>query len=404
MHKSDFPILQRKINGKSLVYLDNAATSQLPSQVLDSLYEFETHHRANVHRGVHTLSEESTELYENSRKIVAKFINAVIPAEVVFTSGTTDSINLVAFSWARKNLKKVEIILVSEVEHHSNLIPWQKVCNEVGCKLEFIPVDDNGMLQIENVNVDWKKVKFVSITHVSNVLGVVNDIKSIVKYIKKKSLHMPKILVDGAQSISHLSINVQKLGVDFFAFSGHKMYGPMGIGVIWINRNVFGEMFVYKTGGGMINNVDLYNSTFLNSPQFLEAGTPNVSGAIGLASACKYLMDIGMDKIRTEELEVMKYALESLSKIKAITVYGSMNYMEKCGVISFNYVGIPSHDLATVLDSEGVAIRSGHHCVMPWHKKQKITTSARISFGLYNSKEDIDKLIIGINKAKKLLT
>ena len=397
-YRSDFPILKRQIHGKRLAYLDSAGTSQISKFVLDAVYDFETNHRANVHRGVHTLSEEASEMYEAARLKVSKFIGAVVPSEVVFTSGATESINIAAFSWGAHNLKKDDIVLVSEIEHHSNFVPWQEVCRMTGSQIKYIPIDNNGDLDIKNTNVDWSKVKLVAFTQVSNVIGRVNEVKDIVKNIKKAvgENQMPKILVDGSQAVSHLPVNVQSFGIDFYAFSGHKMYGPMGIGVLWIKRDIFEELRPVKFGGGMINEVTYEKSTFAQMPEFLEAGTPNVSGAVGLGFACDYINQIGIENIIKHDTILMDYALNKLCEDKDIIIYGSPN----SSLIAFNVKNIPSHDLASVLDTCGVAVRSGHHCVMPWHKNQDVTTTARLSFGIYSDFSDIDQLILGISKAK----
>ena len=397
-YRSDFPILKRQIHGKRLAYLDSAGTSQVSKFVLDAVYDFETNHRANVHRGVHTLSEEASEMYEAARLKVSKFIGAVIPSEIVFTSGATESINIAAFSWGVHNLKKDDIVLVSEIEHHSNFVPWQEVCRMTGSQIKYIPIDNNGDLDIKNTNVDWSKVKLVAFTQVSNVIGRVNEVKDIVKNIKKAvgENQMPKILVDGSQAVSHLPVNVQSFGIDFYAFSGHKMYGPMGIGVLWIKRDIFKELRPVKFGGGMINEATYEKSTFAQMPEFLEAGTPNVSGAVGLGFACDYINQIGIENIIKHDTILMDCALNKLREDKDIIIYGSPN----SSLIAFNVKNIPSHDLASVLDTCGVAVRSGHHCVMPWHKKQDVTTTARLSFGIYSDFSDIDQLILGISKAK----
>lgn len=396
----DFPILNRKIHGKRLAYLDNAATSQIAKLVLDGVYEFETCHRANVHRGVHTLSEESSQMFEDARLKIAKFINAVIPSEIVFTSGATESINIAAFSWGIRNLKQGDVVLVSEIEHHSNFVPWQEVCKLTGSSIKYIPVDKNGDLDIKNTKVEWGNVKLVAFTQVSNVIGREINIKEIIKSIKVfvgRGI-MPKILVDGSQAVAHVPVNVQSFGIDFYAFSGHKMYGPMGIGVLWVNRDIFDEIYPVKFGGGMINEVRYEGSNFAKMPERLEAGTPNVSGAIGLGFACDYINDIGFSVISKNDRQLMEYALSQFRSDRDIVVYGSPNL----SVISFNVRGIPSHDLASVLDICGVAIRSGHHCVMPWHKKYKINSTARISFAVYTNYSDIDQLMKGIKKAKEM--
>lgn len=400
-YRSDFPILKRKIHGKRLAYLDSAGTSQMPKFVLDAVYDFETNHRANVHRGVHTLSEEASRMFEDARLKVSKFIGAVVPSEVVFTSGCTDSINLVAYSWGLSNLKKGDVVLVSEVEHHSNFVPWQEVCKMTGAEIKYISVNSNGDLDIKNTNVDWEKVKLVAFTQVSNVLGRIIDVKNVVKSIKRgcpEKGAAPKILVDGAQAIAHLPVNVQSFGIDFYAFSGHKMYGPMGIGVLWINKEIFDEIKPFKFGGGMINEVTYESSNFADMPERLEAGTPNVSGAIGFGAACDYISSIGIENILDHDKSLMDYVLSKFREDKDIIVYGKPN----SSLVSFNVKNIPSHDLASVLDTCGVAVRSGHHCAMPWHKKQNITTTARASFGVYSTFSDIDQLMDGIKKAKEM--
>ncbi len=412
--RKDFPILNREINGKPLVYLDNAATSQMPKQVLDAIVDFETKHRANVHRGAHTLSRESTDMFEISRKTIASFIGAVVPEEIVFVRNSTEAINLVAFSWALNNLKQGDVILVSKAEHHSNLVPWQIVAEKVGCELVDIPLTEEGLLDITKVFTNWEKVKFVSVTHASNVLGVVNDIRGIKKYIKKRVIealritdsesanHLPKIMVDASQSVPHMPVDVKKLGCDFLAFSGHKMCGPMGIGVLWVNRELFSQMKPFYSGGGMIKSVSFDKTTFGEMPEMLEAGTPNVSGAIGLAAAANYLNSIGMEKIFEHETKLAKYALDELSKRDDVIIYGSTDYTKKIGVIPFNIKNISAHDVAIILDTEGVAVRSGHHCVMPWHMDQPNTTTVRMSLYFYNTEDDIDSLITGLDKVKRL--
>lgn len=400
--KKDFPIFERDIDGKPLVYLDNAATSQTPKQVVAAVNEFDFNHRANVHRGVHTLSEEATQMYDDARKTVADFIGAVVPEEVVFIRNTTEAINTVAYSWAASNLKRGDVVLVSEVEHHSNLIPWQNLAKVIGFTIDFIPINQDGLLDIKSTKTTWDKVRFVAFAHVSNVLGGMNNVKEITKFVNQKSPRA-KVFVDGAQSVPHTKINVQSLGIDFFAFSGHKMCAPMGIGGLWVNRDLFDELHPYNFGGGMIKEVSLEESSFTAMPELLEAGTPNVSGAIGLAAACDYLSNIGMDKIHIHEKDLITYALEKLGEREDVEIYGSLNPDLKGGVITFNLKNIPSHDLASILNTEGVAVRSGQHCNMPWHKNTEVQTSTRMSFYLYNTKEDIDVLIGGLDKAQKIL-
>ena len=404
-YKKDFPIFKKKVYGKQLVYLDNAATSQSPLQVINSVVDFESNYRANVHRGIHTLSEEATELYEGSRKTIAEFIHATVPAEIIFVRNETEAANLVAYAWGDKNIQKNDIILVSEIEHHSNLIPWQELAKRKGAFVKTIPVNKDGQIMVKATDVDWGKVKLVAITHVSNVLGVVNDVKEITKVIKKRykaGQKVPRIFLDGAQAVPHMLVNVQKLGVDFMAFSGHKMCGPYGIGVLWAKREVLEEMDAYLTGGGMINEVTYDSATFQKYPEKYEAGTPNISGAIGLAEACRYLSKIGMDKIYEHEKELVDYAMKELIKRGDVEIYGPRDTNQKAGIISFNLDGVPAHDLAAILDTDGVAIRSGHHCVMPWHKMHKLGATARMSLYFYNDKNDIDTLLNGLDKAKRI--
>ncbi len=403
--KKEFKIFNRKIFDKNLHYLDNAATTQIPDKVLNAIIEFETKHRANVKRGNHTLSEEATNLYEESRKIVADFIGASVSDEVIFTNGATDSLNLVAIAWGEKNINEGDVILVTEVEHHSNFVPWLELAKRKNAKLEIIKVSDEGKLLIDDLNIDFSKLKLVSFAHVSNVLGVVNDVKNIVKNIKNKCSKFnvtPRFVLDGAQSVSHFKVNVKSLGVDFLVFSGHKMCGPFGIGGLYINRNIFNEIGEYKYGGGMIKEVSLTNATYGKIPHKLEAGTPNISGAIGLAEACKFLSDIGLENIYNHEKKLAKYLLDELQKLNDVIIYGPKTYENKIGLVSFNVMGIPSHDLASILDVNGVAIRSGQHCVMPWHTRQTISTTARASVYLYNDEKDVDALISGIKNAKDI--
>lgn len=408
MRENDFPILNRKIRGKKLVYLDNAATSQIPYQVFDAIIDFETKHRANIHRGVHTLSEEATTMYEDARKTVARFINAVVPAEIIFVRNTTEAVNLAGYSWGRHNLKKGDIVLATEIEHHSNLLPWQNVCKEVGARLEMLATDKEGFIHVKNTRVDWSKVKLVVFPYVSNVLGTIQDVKQISKDIKKEAFKVksspPVIFVDAAQSVPHMPVNVHKLGVDFLAFSGHKMCGTFGIGILWVRRDLFGRMSPFLVGGGMIKKVEFTSAEFVEMAQRYDAGTPNVSGAIGLAAACDYLTSIGLEKIREHEKKLTWYALKKLAQYKGVEIYGPLDSEKRGGVISFNLKGIPAHDLASILDSEGIAIRSGQHCAMPWHKRSGVNTSARASLYFYNTKKDIDSLIKGLDKARRQLT
>lgn len=410
--RRDFPILKRKIYGQTLVYFDNAATSQKPNQVIESITDYYKNHNANVHRGVHKLSEEATEKYEAARKTVADFINGGDKRQIVFTRNATEAINLVAYSWGRANLKAGDEILLSEMEHHSNLVPWQILAQEVGVKLKFIPIDEKGELRIKNNELRTyltSKTKLVALTHVSNVLGTINPVKEVIEQIKTYNPKI-KVLIDGAQAVPHIPVSVQTLGCDFYCFTGHKMLGPTGIGVLWAKKELLEEMPPFLGGGDMILEVSFAKASYNYIPWKFEAGTPNVAGAIGLAAACDYLAKIGMKKVREHEEDLTKYAIEQLKKIKGLVIYGPEKLERRSGVISFNIVNPPAsggevaihpHDLASILDGEGIAIRSGHHCAQPLMGVLGITAAARVSFHLYNTKAEIDKLLPAIEKAKK---
>jgi cysteine desulfurase/selenocysteine lyase len=401
--RKDFPILEREINGNKLVYLDNAATSQKPKQVIDSISEYYSNYNANVHRGIHTLSEEATKLYEDSRKRVANFIGAQ-PEEVIFTKGTTESLNRVAISWGLKNLKKDDVVLLSDFEHHSNMIPWLEEVKVVGAKISYLESNENGEVTLDEVKKkisdNESKVKIISITHASNVLGTIVPVKEICKIAHEKGI---LVCVDGAQAVPHMKVNIQSIDCDFYAFSGHKILGPMGIGVLWVRKEILDKLEPYEYGGGMVDEVTYEKATYTEAPVKFEAGTPNVSGAIGLASAIGYLENIGMDEIRNHEIELNRYALEKLSSITNLEIIGPREAEKRTGLISFVVKNVHAHDIASVLNGFGVAVRSGHHCAMPYHRKHQISATTRISHYLYNTKEDIDKLIEGVNKAIELL-
>ena len=398
-YRSDFPILKRKIHGKRLAYLDSAGTSQIPKYVLDGIYDFETNHRANVHRGVHTLSEEASVMYENARLKVSKFIGAVVPSEVVFTSGTTESINTVAFSWGFQNLKKGDIVLVSEIEHHSNLVPWQEVCRMTGSQIKYIPVDNSGDLDIKNTNVDWAKVKLVAFTQVSNVLGRVNEIRG---YPFLGATPMPRILVDGSQAVSHLPINVQSFGIDFYAFSGHKMYGPTGIGVLYGKKRLLEQLNPFQYGGGMIREVTFEYATWNDLPWKFEAGTPPIAEAIGLSAAVGYLTAQGMQHLKEHEQQLTQYTLQKLSEIQGLTIVGPGTTKHRGPLISFTLQGLHPHDVSELLDREGIAVRGGHHCAMPLLNLLGLEGVTRVSLAIYNTKDDIDQLFEAIHKAVRI--
>ncbi len=397
--RKDFPILSRRIKGKPLVYLDNAATSQKPKAVIEAVQQYYQGYNANIHRGIHTLAEEATSVYEEARKKVAKFIGAAKPAEIVFTRGTTESINLVAYSWARANLKAGDTILLTVMEHHSNLVPWQLLSQEIGFKLEFINLTDDGYLEKPEETVRRVKPKLLAFTHVSNVLGTINLVKKLVKVGHEVGA---MVLVDGAQAVPHFPVNVRSLGADFYAFSAHKMLGPTGVGVLYAREHHLKEIPPFLGGGEMIKEVHLRKAIFNEPPHKFEAGTPNIAGVIGLGTAVDYLSSVGMKEICKYEEELTDYALEKLQKVDKLTVYGPRELVSRGGVVTFNVEGIHPHDLATVLNEEGIAIRSGHHCAMPLHDYLGLTATARASFSLYNTVQEVDELVRAIKEAKKV--
>ena len=406
--RADFPILTRDIRGKKLVYLDNAATSQKPNQVIDAITDYYRQHNANVHRGVHKLSEEATQAYEGARKKVADFVNAGDVRQIVFTRNATEAINLVAYSWGRKNIKKGDEILLTQMEHHSNLVPWQLLAKAAGAKLKFISVNSNGELELNKLEeIVSKKTKLVALTHVSNVLGTINPVKQVVERIKNLDSSI-KILVDGAQAVPHLPVSIQHINPDFYVFTGHKMLGPTGIGVLYAKKEILEEMDPFLGGGEMILEVGWEKSSWNYIPWKFEAGTQNIAGVVGLGVAIDYLNSLGMKNVREHEKELTDYALEELKKIKNLVIYGPRVVEKRSGVISFNIVdekgkvAIHPHDLASILDSEGIATRSGHHCAQPLMRVLKIPAAARISFNVYNSQEEINSLIPAIDKAKKI--
>jgi len=398
--RSDFPILHRKVHGKPLVYFDNAATTQKPSQVIQAISTYYETSNANVHRGIHLLAEEATAAYEGSRGKLAKFIGAANPAEIIFTRGTTEAINLVAYSWGGEFLKEGDTILLTLMEHHSNLVPWQFLARRKKLNLEFIPVTDAGYLEDPEGAIRRLRPKLVSFGHVSNVLGTVNPVEKLTRVAHEVGA---TVLVDGAQAVAHLPVNVAKLGCDLYAFSSHKMMGPTGTGVLWGRAEILERMPPFLGGGEMIKEVSLRESSFKDAPYKFEAGTPSIAPVIGLGAAVDYLSSVGMENIRHYEEELLDYAFKKLAAVPGLTIYGPQNSADRGGVLAFNVAGIHPHDLATVLDQEGVAVRSGNHCAMPLHTHLKINASARASFAFYNTKEEIGVLIEGIERAKKIL-
>jgi len=397
----DFPILKRKINGKRFVYLDNAASSQKPKQVIDAIVDYYENHNANVHRGVHTLSEEATDMYEDARKKVAKFIGAK-PEEITFTKGTTEAINRINYEWGAENLKKGDVILTTLSEHHSNFVSWQILSQITGATLDFIDLVEDGSFSMEKFKEKMnEKVKLIAISHASNVLGTIFPIKDICKEAKK---HGALVSVDGAQSAPHMPINMKNLGCDFYSFSGHKMLGPMGIGVLWVRKDLLEKLEPYEYGGGMIHTVDEQESSWAALPEKFEAGTPNVAGAIGLAAAIDYLEEIGRENVVSHEQEMNEYTLKKLSEVESLEILGPKDPTKRTGLVSFTLGDLHPHDIATILNGEGIAVRSGQHCTMPLHDSLEIPATTRVSYYIYNTKEDIDALVAGIKKAKEVLS
>ncbi|QQG39269.1 MAG: cysteine desulfurase [Candidatus Woesearchaeota archaeon] len=397
--KKDFPIFKQKVNGKPLVYLDSAATSQKPIDVLNTLEEYYKEYNSNVFRAIHTLGEKATEKYEEARKKVASFINSS-PKEIIFTRNTTESINLVVRTWGKANIKKDDTILLTEMEHHSNLVPWLMLAKEQNAKISYIPITEEGLLDIKkSQELISKKPKILALTHISNVLGTINPIKELIQLAHRNNV---AVLVDAAQSVPHMKVDVKDLDADFLAFSGHKMFGPTGIGVLFGKRKLLESIEPLYGGGEMIKEVFYTHATWNDVPHKFEAGTPHIAGAIGLGAAIDYLQKIGMQNIFEHNQKLTEYALNKLKQVKGIKIYGPLDSKLRNGVISFNLADIHPHDLSTVLDEEGIAIRSGHACAMPLHDKLGITASARVSFHVYNTFEDVDKLILALEKARKV--
>jgi len=401
--KKDFPILKREVNGKDLIYLDNAATSQKPSSVIEALSNFYYTNNANIHRGLHTLSEEASEMYDTARENIADFLGAKLATEVIFTSGTTESANLIAFGWGEKNLQEGDEIIILLSEHHSNFVPWQEIARRKKVKLI---VEDLQPDFTFNFTEMYKKIssktKMLVLSHASNVLGNILDIKTIITKAKKFNPNL-RFFVDGAQAAPHLPINLQSLGCDFYIISGHKMLGPTGVGILYIKKEIQEEVDPTKYGGGMIKEVYLDETILKNSCEKFEGGTPNIAGVIGMNAAIEYLAEIGMEEIRNHEISLLKYFFEKAKSHEDMEIYGAKDIEKRTGLVSFNIKRIHPHDMAAVLASEGIAVRSGHHCAMPLHKHLQIPGSVRASFYLYNDEKDIDALFEGIKKAKKIL-
>ncbi len=394
--REDFPILNEKIHGKPLVYLDNAATTQKPLPVIDALRDYYLHHNANVHRAIHVLAERATEGYEKARQAVAEFIKARSERQIIFTRGTTEAINLVASAWGRKFVRAGDEIMLTEMEHHSNLVPWQILAQEVGAVLRFIPFTEEGILDVRRFETLLSgRTRIIALSHMSNVFGTINPIKRIIRMAHDRGI---PVLLDGAQSVPHLPIDVDFLDCDFLAFSSHKMLGPTGIGVLYAKDHLLENMNPYQGGGEMISTVWLENSTWNEIPHKFEAGTPNIEAAFGFHAALDYLQSIGMKRVTLYEQELTTYALNRMKQVEGLNIYGDAP--ERGGVISFNIEGLHPHDLAQFLDQHGIAIRAGHHCAQPIMRKLNIAATARASFYLYNTFEEIDYFVDSLRKAR----
>lgn len=398
--RDDFPVLSQKINGSPLVYLDNAATSQKPIRVIETINDYYRQYNSNIHRGVHTLSQKATEAYETAREKIKTFINANSEKEIIFVRGATEALNLVSQSYGRAKLTSGDEILITEMEHHSNIVPWQILSQQTGIKLKYIPIDDDGELVLEEFEkLLNEKTKLVSLIHVSNSLGTINPIKNI---IEKAHSYGAKVIIDGAQAIPHINVNVKELDCDFYVFSSHKLYGPTGIGVLYGKEQILENMPPYQGGGDMIKTVSMKKSTYNELPNKFEAGTPPIAEAIGLGTAIDYLTDIGFDSIAKHENALLKYATKKANLIDGLKIIG--NAKNKASIVSFTLDGVHPHDIATILDNDGIAIRAGHHCTMPIMERYSIAATSRASFAFYNTYDDIDSLFTAIDKCKKVFS
>ena len=400
--RNHFPVLERKVrDGKKLVYLDNAATTQKPIQVIDAISDYYKNNNSNIHRAVHALAEESTEAFEQTRDKVAEFLNIKDAQEIIFVKGTTEAINLVANAWGRDNVKEGDIIVTTEYEHHSNIVPWQLLTQDKKAQLKYIDINDNGELMIDQLDeyLSTGKVKLVAFSHVSNVLGTITPVKEIISKCKNAGV---KTLIDGAQAVPHMKVDLTELDCDFYAFSAHKMLGPTGVGVLWAKKEILEKMTPYQGGGDMIREVHKYETTWNDLPYKFEAGTPNIADVIGFKNAIEYLQKIGMENVREHEKELTKYALERMEKISGITLYGVKDVEKRGGVISFNFNDVHPHDVGTIIDKDGVAIRSGHHCAQVLMEKLNVAATNRASFYVYTTKEEIDALISSLENVAKV--
>ena len=400
MIKDDFPILSQQINDKPLIYLDNASTTQKPSSVIEKIEDYYKKTNSNIHRGVHYLSQKSTEEYESSRLKIHKFIGSQSSKEIVFVKGTTEAINLVANSYVKPLLSKGDNVIISQMEHHANIVPWQMITKEKQSEIRIIPMDKNGDLILDKVDelID-KNTKFISVNHVSNTLGTINPIE---KLIAKAHDNNIRIMIDGAQAIQHMRVNVKEMNADFYCFSGHKMYGPTGIGILYGKQEILENMQPYQGGGDMIKSVTFEKTIYNDIPNRFEAGTPNIVGAIGLGEAIDFIESITIEKIEKQEMELLDYATKRINSIKDVKIIGNSN--KKASVISFVIDDVHPHDIGTIMDKLGIAIRAGHHCTQPIMDFYEIPATARASFAIYNTKEDVDKLVEAIEKTKEVFS
>ena len=396
--RHDFPILRQRIHGKPLVYLDNAATTHKPQAVIDRLVRYYVEENANVHRGVHWLSERSTDAYEEARASVQRFLNAAESREIVFVRGTTEAINLVAQTYGRSHVGGGDEIVISTMEHHSNIVPWQRLCEEKGARLRIIPISDAGELQVDAYEKLLNdRTRIVSVVHVSNALGTINPVGEIIRLAHGRGI---PVLVDGAQAVAHMTVDVQALGCDFYALSGHKMLGPTGIGVLYATSSLLEAMPPYQSGGDMIRSVSFEQTLYNTPPYKFEAGTPDISGAIALGAAIGYLTEVGLDRIAAHEHALLEYGTNALSRIPGVRLMGTAK--EKADILSFVVDGVHPHDVGTILDCEGVAIRTGHHCCQPLMHRLGVPATARASLALYNTREEIDALAAALDKVREV--
>lgn len=398
--RNDFPIFKIKFNGKSLAYLDNAATSQKPKQVINALVEFYEMYNSNIHRGVYSISEKATEAYENSREATAKFIGCQDPSQVIFTRNTTESINLVAYTWGSKNIRKGSKIVLTMLEHHSNMVPWQELAREKGAEIQYVDIMEDGKLDMASFDEKVRDADLFAFTHVSNVLGTINDAKKLILRAHKEGAI---VLLDGAQSAPHMPVNVSELDCDFFAFSAHKMLGPTGVGILYGRRKLLEEMPPFIMGGDMISEVHIEGAKWNELPWKFEGGTSNIADVIAFREAIMYLERIGMNNVRVHEENLTKYALDRLDRVKGVKIYGPRDTSVRGGVIPFVMENVHPHDVAAILDSEAVAVRSGNHCAQPLHESFDLDATTRASFYIYNTEEDVDRLVKGLEKVRRLM-